>query len=173
MSLLGRVAWMVLTRADIVVYVGKLQRNMKDVKISDSKDLNKVLKWIKRAPSTIIFSRPTSPLCMTVIADSAYPADDVDCLALRAASIGLCEVPGSAPSGCFHVWEYFSRKQAKVIRGTFSAELNNAIEATEYGMLLNGFLEEWLKRFSDGSATTFCCVCTLWSGSTSGVGSPL
>eukprot|EP00959_Pyramimonas_sp_CCMP1952_P445941 9336511-Pyramimonas_sp.AAC.1 len=118
---------------------------MKDVKISDLKDLNKVLKWIKRVPSTIHFSRPSSPLCMTIIADSAYRADDVDCLALRAAIIGLCEVRGSTPSGCFHVWEYFSRKQAKVNRGTFSAELNNAIEATEYGMLLNGFMMEWLR----------------------------
>eukprot|EP00959_Pyramimonas_sp_CCMP1952_P071276 1488292-Pyramimonas_sp.AAC.1 len=87
MSSLGGVAWMVLTRADIVVYVGKLQRNMKDVKISDLKDLNKVLKWIKRVPSTIHFSRPSSPLCMTIIADSAYRADDVDLLALRAAVI--------------------------------------------------------------------------------------
>ena len=81
---------------------------------------------------------------MTIIADSAYRADDVDCLALRAAIIGLCEVRDSVPSGHFHVWEYFSRKQAKVNRGTFSAELNNAIESTEYGMLLNGFMMEWL-----------------------------
>ena len=84
-------------------------------------------------------------MCMTIIADSAYRADDVDCLALRAAIIGLCECRDGVPSGCFHVWEYFSRKQAKVNRGTFSAELNNAIEATEYGMLLNGFMMEWLR----------------------------
>eukprot|EP00959_Pyramimonas_sp_CCMP1952_P148738 3111254-Pyramimonas_sp.AAC.1 len=68
---------------------------MKDVKISDSKDPNKILKWIKRVPSTIRFSGPTSSLCLTVMSDSAYRADAVDCLALRAAIIGLCEVRGS------------------------------------------------------------------------------
>eukprot|EP00959_Pyramimonas_sp_CCMP1952_P401942 8422612-Pyramimonas_sp.AAC.1 len=76
MSLLGDVAWMVLTRADIVVYVGRLFRNLKDVKISDLTDLNQVLKWIKRVPSTIRVGRPTSPLCMSLIADSADRADD-------------------------------------------------------------------------------------------------
>eukprot|EP00959_Pyramimonas_sp_CCMP1952_P252926 5283680-Pyramimonas_sp.AAC.1 len=87
----------------------------------------------------------TAPLCLTVIADSAYRADDVDCLALRAAIIGLCELRDGVPSGGLHFWEHFSRKQVKVNRGTFSAELNNAIESTEYGMLLNGFLIEWLE----------------------------
>eukprot|EP00959_Pyramimonas_sp_CCMP1952_P057632 1203072-Pyramimonas_sp.AAC.1 len=109
---------------------------MKDVKISYLEDLKQVLKWIKRVPSTIRFSRPSATLRLAVIADSAHPADDVDCLAMRAVTIGLCEVCGAVHSGGFHVWEYFSREQAKVNRGTFSAELNDAIEATEYGMLL-------------------------------------
>eukprot|EP00959_Pyramimonas_sp_CCMP1952_P367065 7688136-Pyramimonas_sp.AAC.1 len=60
---LGGVAWTVLTRADILVHVGKLQRIMKDVNVSYLKDRNTVLKCIKRVTSTIRFSRPSAK-CM-------------------------------------------------------------------------------------------------------------
>eukprot|EP00959_Pyramimonas_sp_CCMP1952_P433351 9074821-Pyramimonas_sp.AAC.1 len=76
-----------------------------------------------------------SPFCLTVIADSACRADDVDCLAFRAATVGFCELRPGVPPGGLHVWEYSSREQLKVTRGTFSAELNYAITSTEYGML--------------------------------------
>eukprot|EP00959_Pyramimonas_sp_CCMP1952_P176125 3680482-Pyramimonas_sp.AAC.1 len=66
------------------------------------------------------FSCPASPVCMTLSADSAYRANAVDCCALTAA---LAE--------------------GTVKRGTCSAELNNAIEATRHGMLFNGSTMDW------------------------------
>ena len=41
-----------------------------------------------------------------------------------------------------HVWEFFSRKQSRVNRGTFGAELNNLVEAAELGLLLRGLMHE-------------------------------
>jgi hypothetical protein len=81
-------------------------------------------------------------VCLACVADSAYRADDVDCLALRAAIIMVIEMRDGVPSGKMQVLDYFSRKQTRVNRGTFGAELNNALEAGEYGMLLRGFMHE-------------------------------
>ena len=48
MSLLGAVAWMVNTRADVAIFVGALQRVAKNPRIIDMKRLNTVLKFMKQ-----------------------------------------------------------------------------------------------------------------------------
>ena len=141
-SLLGAIAWLVLTRPDVIVYVGKLQRAAKAPTVCDVIDLNKVLKWVRRIPSSTLYQHLTQPLCMLVIADSAYRADDVDALAIRAAILVIIEIGGQVPGGKMHVWEFFSRKQSRVNRGTFGAELNNLVEAAELGLLLRGLMHE-------------------------------
>ncbi|CAK0834374.1 unnamed protein product [Prorocentrum cordatum] len=52
-SLLGGVAWLTLTRADIAVFVGRFQRHSQKVTVGDIKGLNTLLKWIKRKPFSI------------------------------------------------------------------------------------------------------------------------
>ena len=41
-----------------------------------------------------------------------------------------------------HPIEFYSRKQSRVTRSTFAAELNTQLEATELGMLYVGLFEE-------------------------------
>ena len=58
-------------------------------------------------------------------------------MALVSTTDTSCPVGGKA-----HFLEFFCRKQTRVNRGTFGAELNNCVEAAEYGLLLQGCLHE-------------------------------
>ena len=48
MSLLGGIAWVVNTRAEVAIFVGALQRVAKSPKYIDMRTLNTVLKFIKK-----------------------------------------------------------------------------------------------------------------------------
>ena len=98
-----------------------------------------MLRWIKRKPFCIRYARLLPPVCLCVVADSAYRADDEDCLALRAAILLLIEARQGIPGGSMHVLDFYSRKQPRVTRSTFGAELTNQLEASELGMLHRGF----------------------------------
>ena len=78
-SLLGALAWLTLTRADIIVFVGRYQRKANDIRVSDVYGLNRLLKWVKRRQFCIYYAKLTPPLALVVVADSAYKADDDDC----------------------------------------------------------------------------------------------
>jgi len=55
---------------------------------------------------------------------------------MRGAIIALCECHDGTPGGSLHFVEYFARKQRRVTRSTFSAELNGAADAVEVGRLI-------------------------------------
>ena len=120
------------------MFVGRFQRHSQKVKIQDMKGLNTLLRWIKRKPFRITYGKLGTPVGLCVIADSAYRADDDDCLALRAAILVMIEVRGGIPSGHVHVIDYCSRKQPRVTRSTFGAELTNQLEASEMRMMHRG-----------------------------------
>ena len=44
-----------------------------------------------------------------------------------------------------HMWDMYSRKQSRVNRGTFGAELNNTLESSESGMLFAGLMYEMVR----------------------------
>ena len=141
-SLLGALSWMVLTRVDIVVFVNRLQRNQKEPSLKDVKDVNKLMRWVQRQSSVTTYARMAPPLCITVLSDAAYRADDEDCLALRAAVAVLIEERDGVPGGKMHLLDFYSRKQTRVNRSTFSAELNALLEATDLGLVLCCFAGE-------------------------------
>ena len=126
-SLLGAIAWLSLTRGDTLVFVGRFQRCSKQPTAKDVRYLNKLLKWVKRKTCVITYATLTPPIGLASIADSAYRADDEDCLALRAAIFVIIEVRKGVPGGRMHVLDYYSKTQSRVNRSTFSAELNNLL----------------------------------------------
>ena len=142
MSLLGGVAWLAQTRADILCFVGHLQRHAKAPCASHVLELNKLLKYLKRTKASIRFSKPSRPMIMACIGDSAFQTKEPDCLALRGGVIGLLEEGRGPVGGVLHVLEFFSRKQKRVTRSTFGAELHNMSECSELGMLLSGCVHE-------------------------------
>ena len=144
MSLLGGIAWMVLTRVDICVFVNRLQRNAKAPRLVDVKDLNKLLRWVKRQTSSTVYRKLVGPVGLAVLTDAAFRADETDCLALRAAIAIIVEIRGDRPGGNFHLLDFYSRKQSRVNRSTFSAELNAMLEAIDLGLVLSCFVTEVL-----------------------------
>ena len=108
-------------------FKGEFQRCGGKPLIRDVHGINIHLKWIKRMPCKTKYSKLIPPVCLCCIADSAYRADDEDCLALRACIVVLIEIRNDFPKGRMHVLDFYSRKQTRVNRGTFGAELNNAL----------------------------------------------
>ena len=51
-SLLGGAAWMTVTRADVAVHIGHLQRQTHKPLWKHVKQLNAVVRWMKRKPSS-------------------------------------------------------------------------------------------------------------------------
>ena len=92
-SLLGGVAWMTQTRPDIMVYVAALQRVMATPVNKHVVALNKILRYIKNKPLKIVYKAVPNPWKLLVISDSAFKAEDQDCLAIRSGSLRL----GAAP----------------------------------------------------------------------------
>ena len=84
-GLLGALSWLQQTRADIAPFIGYLQREAHKPTIHQVKQANKVLRYVRRVKSGIIYKRLTPPLKMVTVADSAYKANDdlSECIALR------------------------------------------------------------------------------------------
>jgi hypothetical protein len=84
------------------------------------------------------------PWSIWVFPDSAYRALEVDCLALRAAVIMIANVdflPRGGPAGPV---EHYVRKQPRVCRSTFSAELAGYDDGSSMGIVIQGLLSEIL-----------------------------
>jgi hypothetical protein len=144
MSLLGGVAWLAQTRADILCFVGYLQRHAKAPNASHVLELNKLLKYLKRTKASVRYTKPSGKMVVACISDSAFQTKEPDCLALRGGIIALLETGDDQrePGGALHVLEFFSRKQKRVTRSTFGAELHSLSECSEMGMLIAGCVHE-------------------------------
>lgn len=151
-SLLGGVAWMTQTRPDIVVYVSALQRVMAAPLNKHVVALNKVLRYIKSKPLKSVYRAVPNPWKLLVISDSAFKAEDQDCLAVRSGLIALASkepVAGTANSGSSSVWsvqpiEHVCKKQQRICRSTYAAELHSALDLTGLALLILGTLTEVL-----------------------------
>jgi hypothetical protein len=136
LSALGGVSWLVQTRTDICVYVSALQRAAKAPQVQHALRLIKVCKWVKRKKSHLLYKKLRTPTRVVTPSDSAFRKEDVKGLAMRGAMILLCEEAENHPGGNCHVLEWYSRKQRRVTRSTFSAELNSASDAYEIAKLI-------------------------------------
>eukprot|EP00973_Karenia_brevis_P005674 774820-Karenia_brevis.AAC.1 len=72
-SLLGGVAWATQTRPDILVFVGYCQQ------------------WMRNHHSGYTYHSLELPTCLAVISDSAFKAQDPDCLSVRGSFICLAK----------------------------------------------------------------------------------
>ena len=86
-SLLGGAAWMVMTRGEIVVYISYLQRNQQAPQWKHIRQMNALVRWMKRKPSSLVCKQVQMPWQVTVFSDSAFKAQEPDCLTIRAAVI--------------------------------------------------------------------------------------
>ena len=147
MSLLGGLAWLVLTRVDLAVYVQALQRRAHSPRVVDCKRINTVVRYAKRKAIGIMYGKLTGPQCITVFSDAAFKAqpEESSGLALRGCTVLLAEAAPEqlmATGGRCHLLEYVCRRQRRVVRSTYSAELNGLIDSIEIAILVQFLLHQ-------------------------------
>ena len=138
MSLLGAVAWLVLTRVDIPVYVQALQRATHKATIGHCLKLNKIVRWLRRKECNLTFHSLSGRVRTLVVSDAAFRREDPSALAMRGAIVGVSEIgDSSGPGGLFHTLEWYSRRQRRVTRSTFGAETQALADSYEVGRVIN------------------------------------
>ena len=147
LSLLGGLSWLNQTRSDVAVYTCALQRAAKAPLVEHALRLNRVVKWSKRKSVSLVYKYMRGKIRVQIISDAAFRKEDVKGLAMRGAMIGLCEWSSTTPGGTLHLLEFYARKQRRVTRSTFSAELNAASDAYEVGKLLAMTVSETMRPF--------------------------
>eukprot|EP00435_Cladocopium_sp_Y103_P048141 s730_g14.t1 len=135
-SLLGGIAWVTQTRLDIAVYVGALQRKLQGPTVQDVLNANRVLQYLKSKPLVMKFRKLDKPWRLIAISDSGFKGEDQDHLAIRSGLICLVDrdFPKLGRNG-LQIIEYVSKKQTRVCRSTYAAELYSALDLA--GLLFN------------------------------------
>jgi hypothetical protein len=142
-SLLGGIAWVTQTRLDIAVYVGALQRKLQCPCVQDVLNANRVLQYLKSKPLAMKFRRVDRPWRLIAISDSGFKGEDQDHLAIRSGLI--CLVDRDFPQlgrNNLQIIEYVSKKQTRVCRSTYGAELLGAEESFDIGQFIRGVVAE-------------------------------
>ena len=153
-SVLGAIAYAVLTRPDIAVFVSALQRWSHAPAIIHCKRLNAVVRWAQRNPRGICYkpldssSRPTGSTIAThlrEISDAAFKKEDTSGHSMRGACWVRCvgntldDMQKSSPG---HLLEFVARSQRRVTRSTFTSELQGGCDSVDKGFLIMQTLDE-------------------------------
>ena len=150
-SLLGGIAWTVLSRADAAVYIQALQRRSHKPRIIDCRRMNLCLRYITRHKKGIMYEAVIGEVRLVGFTDSAFKAleDEGSGLALRGLAILLTSdvVEGKSVLEVGRTYnvnllEWLVRKLRRVVRSTFAAELNALIDSIETLILLQLLLHQ-------------------------------
>ena len=145
LSLLMTVAYALLTRPDIAVFITALQRESHQARVIHVKRINTVLKWAQAHPRKLVYPVMGYPDLLLQVSDSSYKAKAEDGLSVRGLvsvrveSKAVCE--GHRATAC-HVIDFVSKAQRHVTRSTFSSELFAATDAVDSGLLHSIALHE-------------------------------
>ena len=144
-SLLGAVAYLYLTRLDILVFISACQRYGHAPDIIHVKRLNTIVRWIQRNPKKLFyksFSHLNSHF--RIISDAAFKKEEEKGHALRGAVFLRCMGSNLGSSGNVHVLEFVSKAIRHVTRSTFSAELHSCCDSADLGIIILLLLHEVL-----------------------------
>ena len=145
LSLLGGLSWLSQTRLDMCIYVQALQRAAQSPTVGHLQRLNCVVKWVRRKPAYLHYRQLSGPIKVAVISDAAFRREDKTGLAMRGCIIALAETHASHPGGHIQIIDFYSRRQRRVVRSTFGAELNALVDGFETGKLLAFTMAELLQ----------------------------
>jgi hypothetical protein len=149
LSLLGGLSWLSQSRLDVAIYVQALQRAAKSPNIGNLLRLNLVTKWVRRKKSTLWYRQLKGILKILALSDAAFRREDRTGLAMKGSIVALCEQHLSHPGGLLQIIDFSSRRQRRIVRSTFGAELNSLIDCYETAKLLAITMSELL----DATAT--------------------
>ena len=145
LSLLMTVAYALLTRPDVAIFVVALQRESHRAQVQHVKRLNTLLKWLQQNPRRLSYPVMPYPDTLLQISDSSYRAKAEDGLSVRGlASLRVCSkevLEGCRDTSC-HLVDFVSKAQRHVTRSTFSSELFAATDSVDVGLLHSIMLHE-------------------------------
>lgn len=142
-SVPGALAWAVLTRAELSVYVQVLQRRAHAPRVKDSKRLNLVIEHMKRHKCGLKSVKLSHPLELVGFTDVAFKAQrgELTGFALRGLAATLQENADTnnqptSVNGQINLVDFIVRRQRRVVRSTSSAGLNGLADRVEQVLLL-------------------------------------
>jgi hypothetical protein len=93
MSLVGALAWLILTMPAVCVYVAFLQRHTKAPTVGHVRSANRLFLWVRKNLKRlgVRYQRLQEPFRLVALSDSAFKAQDYDGLVLRGCVIMLSE----------------------------------------------------------------------------------
>ena len=146
LSLLMTIAYSLITRPDIAVFVTALQRESHKALYVHVTRINTLLKWAQANPRKITYPVMRDyPDALVQISDSSYRAKAEDGLLVRGlVSVRAClkDIDAGCKQTECHMIDFVSKAQRHVTRSTFSAELFAATDATDSGLLHTIVLHE-------------------------------
>eukprot|EP00971_Amphidinium_carterae_P351093 6491908-Amphidinium_carterae.1 len=133
LSLLGGLAWLSQTRADIMVYIQCLQRHGHKPRKADLTRMNTLIKYVRKHRCGLWYPRMSTPEQLWLFSDAAFKAkpEEASGLALKGMAVGITETSQKAGMMKFHLIEFQSNRQRRVVRSTFAAEINSLLDGTE------------------------------------------
>ena len=153
MSLLGGISWVTQTRPDVAVFVSALQRRLKQPRACDVMNLNRVLKYLKLRPLAMRYTRIAKPWRLVAVSDSSFKGEEQDHLAVRSGVIALVDREGlRVGPNTLQVLEFVSKKQSKVCRSTYAAELHSCLDLAGTALVINAALTEILQGNASAGA---------------------
>ena len=149
-SILGAVAWIVLTRAELAVYVQALQRRAHAPRVIDCKMLNLVIRHMKKHQCGLKSVCLRHPLKFVGVSDAAFKAQpgEPTGLALRGLAATLQEdaKDNDQPhgnGGLANLVDFTIPWLRCVVRSISSAELNGLVDSVEQLLLLQITLHQF------------------------------
>jgi len=148
LSLLGGVAWVTQSRMDVCIYTVALQRKAKSPKVEHLLRLNRLVKWLRRKPVRMLYaklqqnSEEQRNIRTSVITDSAFRKETTTGLCMRGFIIGLTPLDPNTPGGPIHFIDWGAKKQKKITRSTYAAELHSLVDGYELGKIVTSAYTE-------------------------------
>ena len=121
------------------MYIQALQRHGHKPLVGHFRRLNRLVRYMQRKKVGLRYIHLTPPSRLVLISDTAFRADEPDCLALRGCMVALfgkSEAFTHFPGGSFNLLDAVMGKQKKVCRSTFSAETLSLLDGAELARLI-------------------------------------
>ena len=99
MSVLGALAYLMITRIDLAVYVAALQRAAHAPTVAHAKRLNVLVRYVQRTPVDLVYRKLQGPVELLVMSDSSFKRETDTGHAMKGYLIVLHSSTTSGSSG--------------------------------------------------------------------------
>lgn len=175
MSLVGALAWLLLTMSAICVCISYLQRHTQATTLNPVKLANRLHAWITRNREKLViyYRRLLGPLRLLTLSDSAFKAQDTQGLVMRGCIILLVEGGSDSAESSVaynpktsdmtyrtttnvkcHVLDWCSWKHSRIVRSTYAAELLRATGCDQPGAYDLHVIAKYLTRSMQRTGVT-------------------